>query len=218
MPRKFRVKEITGEDETERAIRENLALQKFDAEIALLETRSTRYTARFQNIDTEMENEIKRVATGEIQSHLLEKWKNDTDNEEDKSKYIWTKKKIFYDNYEENYGTTDIDRNRTQQGNNRNKPRNNRTYADVTRTEFARQTNRGNTEMLNSSRQRRNRNHWFRNQARAVNFEQYPHDKQMNHERKNNSHDNNHNNVNNNHGKPFLWGGQIQKYRWKSWA
>ena len=81
MPRTFRVKEISGEDQTERAIRENLALQKFDAEIALLETRSTRYTARFQNIDTEMENEIKRVATGEIQSHLLEKWKNDTEIE-----------------------------------------------------------------------------------------------------------------------------------------
>ena len=47
MPRKIRIKAVAGEDETERAIRENLALQKFDAEIAVLETRTTRYTTRF---------------------------------------------------------------------------------------------------------------------------------------------------------------------------
>lgn len=62
---------IAGEDETERAIRENLALQKFDAEIALLETRSTRYTQRFQNIDIKMEDEIKKISSGEVQNHLL---------------------------------------------------------------------------------------------------------------------------------------------------
>lgn len=78
MPRKFHIKKIAGEDETERAIRENLALQKFDAEIALLETRSTRYTQRFQNIDIKMEDEIKKISSGEVQNHLLKQWKKVT--------------------------------------------------------------------------------------------------------------------------------------------
>ena len=94
MPRKFRIKTVAGEDETERAIRGNLALQKFYAEIALLETRTTRYTTRFQNIDLEIQNEIKKISTGEIQNHLLKKWKKDTDDEEEKSYFIWTKRSV----------------------------------------------------------------------------------------------------------------------------
>jgi hypothetical protein len=227
MPRKFRIKEIAGEDETERAIRENLALQKFDAEIALLETRSTKYTTRFQNIDMEMEEEINKVSTGEIQSHLLEKWKSDTDNDEEKSKYIWTKKKLFYDNYEENYGTIDLDRNHTHRGNKRNKRRNNRTYADVARPEIAEHANHGNPMLrssVNAQRQRRNHNRWDRGQTSTadtgiVHHEGFPSERQANHKWKNNNYENNnHNHANNNHGKPFLWRGKIQKYRWKNWA
>ena len=54
-----------------------------------------------------MENEIKKISTGEIQNHLLKKWKKDTDDEEEKSNFIWTKKMFYCDNYEENYGTID---------------------------------------------------------------------------------------------------------------
>lgn len=138
MPRKFHIKIIAGKDETERAIRENLALQKFDAEIALLETRSTRYTQRFQNIDIEMEDEIKKISSEEVQNHLFKKWKKDTDEEEEKSEYIWTKKKAFYDDYAENYGTVELDRNEKPAQNKSLKPRsryqhrNDKTYADVT--------------------------------------------------------------------------------------
>ncbi|XP_048735895.2 putative uncharacterized protein DDB_G0279653 [Ostrea edulis] len=234
MPRKFRIKEIAGEDETERAIRENLAAQKFDAEIALLETRSTRYTTRFQNIDIEMEHEIKKISTGEIQTHLLEKWKKDTDDEEEKSKYIWAKKKLFYDNYEENYGTINLDRNQTPKGNksfkpnNRNQRRNNNTYAEVTRTKYTQHMDQGNNQRLRSSvnvqRQHRNLNQRYRDQ-RPVEIgycEESPGDNHMNYKRKYNSNDNinnnSRNNTNNSHGKPFLWRGKIQKYRWKCWA
>lgn len=32
-----------------------------------------------------MEDEIKKISSGEIQNHLLKKWKKDTDEEEEKS-------------------------------------------------------------------------------------------------------------------------------------
>lgn len=230
MPRKFRIKEISEEDETERAIRENLALQKFDAEIALLETRSTRYTTRFQNIDMEMEREIQKIATGEIQTHLLEKWKKDTEDEEEKSKYIWSKKKIFYENYEENYGNTDLDRNETPRGNKSFKPRNqrrkNETYAEVTRTEYTQQQDHRHNNTSGSSRNihrhdmNPNHRHW--NQRRiAGDREESPRGNYLFNYNRNHHNNDNHNNINNNNqnqGNPFLWKGKIQKYRWKSWA
>lgn len=84
-----------------------------------------------------MEDEIKKISSGEIQNHLLKKWKKDTDEEEEKSEYIWTKKKVFYD-YTENYGTVELDRNEKPAQNKSLKPRsryqhgNDKTYADVT--------------------------------------------------------------------------------------
>jgi hypothetical protein len=224
VPRKFRIKEISGEDETERAIRENLALQKFDAEIALLETRSTRYTTRFQSIDVEMHQEIKKISSGEIQTHLLEKWKKDTEQEEEKSKYIWNKKKIFYDSYAENYGTIDLDRNQTHNGNqsfkinNRNQRRNNNTYAEVTRPKYNQHRDQGNNQ-----RQLRNSIPKYRNQGpKETGYHlESPRDDQTNYRPNDNANFanyNSRNNTNNNHGKPFLWRGKMQKYRWKSWA
>lgn len=59
-----------------------------------------------------MEDEIKKISSGEVQNHLLKQWKKVTDEEEEKSEYIWTKKKVFYDDYAEHYGNVELDRNR----------------------------------------------------------------------------------------------------------
>lgn len=238
MPRKFHIKKIAGEDETERAIRENLALQKFDAEIALLETRSTRYTQRFQNIDIKMEDEIKKISSGEVQNHLLKQWKKVTDEEEEKSEYIWTKKKVFYDDYAENYGNVELDRNEKPAQNKSLKPRsryqhrNDKTYADVTmekNNESARQRTNNQTFKSTQNNQRHHGN-WNQNQRylKPTTGRTHQRDQSYNpisnrqhdvhNDEMNNNNNNNQNNNNNNHRKPFLWRGKIQKYRWKSWA
>ena len=231
IPRKFRIKTVAREDETERAIRENLALQKFDAEIALLETRTTRYTTRFQNIDLEMENEIKKISTGEIQNHLLKKWKKDTDDEEEKSNFIWTKKKFFYDNYEENYGTIDLDRNNKPKRNRSWKPtqkyqhRNTKTYAEIIVNENMQHKRQDIKKRIlrSATITQRHAGNWnkrknFQKPVETVNQrEPLTQGRYVTQNKNNDNYNVNHNNRSN-QGKPFLWKGKIQKYRWKSIA
>ena len=67
-----------------------------------METRTTRYTTQFQNIDLVMENEKKKSSTGEIQNHL----RSGKKTQMTRRKSLIT---FFYANYEDNYGTIDLD-------------------------------------------------------------------------------------------------------------
>lgn len=58
-----------------------------------------------------MEDEIKKILFGEVQNYLFKQWKKVIDEEEEKFEYIWIKKKVFYDDYVENYGNVELDRN-----------------------------------------------------------------------------------------------------------
>lgn len=58
-----------------------------------------------------MEDEIKKILLGEVQNYLFKQWKKVIDEEEEKFEYIWIKKKVFYDDYVENYGNVELDRN-----------------------------------------------------------------------------------------------------------
>lgn len=118
-----------------------------------------------------MENEIKKISSGEVQNHLLKKWKKDTDEEVEKSEYIWTKK-VFYDDCAENYGTVEFDRNEKPAQNkslkqrSRHQHRNDITYADVTmdkNNQLVKQ--RTNNQSLKSTQNnQRHHGNWKQNQ------------------------------------------------------
>ena len=104
LPKKIRIKQIPSEPEEEFTIRYSLALQKFESEITILRLRVPKLTAKFQNADTKMRDEISKRSNGKVREKLLQLWELDTAREEEKSKRILETKNQWLQNYEQNYG------------------------------------------------------------------------------------------------------------------
>ncbi|VDH91710.1 Hypothetical predicted protein, partial [Mytilus galloprovincialis] len=107
-PRKFRVKRIETEPQEEFDIRLNLALTKFQSEIAILRLRVPKYKAIVEKVDNFIQDEMKKRSSGKIQEKLLELWQADTQREQEKSERILESKNEWFDKYEENYGNEPV--------------------------------------------------------------------------------------------------------------
>lgn len=103
-PRKFRIKSIDSETTEETQIRANLALQRFETEIALLRLRVPKFKNKFENCDEAIADEISKTCSGLIAEKLQELWKSEVSREEAKSQQILGTKKVWFDEYEKNYG------------------------------------------------------------------------------------------------------------------
>lgn len=69
-PRKFRIKSIDSETTEETQIRANLALQRFETEIALLRLRGPKFKNKFENCDEAIADEISKTCSGLIAEKL----------------------------------------------------------------------------------------------------------------------------------------------------
>ena len=118
LPSQFLIKEVDGEVRTETELRANLALCKFNTEISLMETRQKRYEETFLSIDTAMLTEISEKHTGLLQEKIKTMWKEETTREEEISIKLWEKNKLFFEEYEKNYGDESIMKMKPRKKNN----------------------------------------------------------------------------------------------------
>ena len=96
MPRKFLPKIIPKENKEETAIRQQLSLEKFKAEISLQKIHSRKYLERFQTLDAHMIAHFTRNYDNGIGSSLTELWENDCLKEQQKSVNIFDRKRDCY--------------------------------------------------------------------------------------------------------------------------
>ncbi|CAG2246104.1 unnamed protein product [Mytilus edulis] len=99
---------IETEPQEEFDIRLNLALTKFQSEIAILRLRVPKYKAIVEKVDNFIQDEMKKRSSGKIQEKLLELWQADTQREQEKSERILESKNEWFDKYEENYGNEPV--------------------------------------------------------------------------------------------------------------
>ena len=99
MPRKLRPVKIINEPEKESNTREKLAIEKLKTETELLFLRSERFKENFKHIDRSMDNLVSSQNLSEpVKSELIANWKNECKSEEEKSKYIFEKKRTWIEN------------------------------------------------------------------------------------------------------------------------
>ena len=96
MPRKFLPKVIPNENKEETAIRQQLSLEIFKAEINLQKIHSHKYLERFQTLDTHMTAHFTMNYDKDMCNSLTELWKNDYLKEQQKSVDIFDTKKDWY--------------------------------------------------------------------------------------------------------------------------
>ena len=96
MPRKFLPKIIPNENKEETAIRQQLSLEKFKAEISLQKIRSRKYLERFQTLDAHMIAHFTMNYNNDIGNSLTELWENDCLKEQQKSVNIFDRKRDWY--------------------------------------------------------------------------------------------------------------------------
>ena len=85
MLRKSLPKIIPNENKDETAIRQQLSLEKFKAEINLQKIRSQKYLERFQTLDANMIAHFTMEYDNDVCNSLIELWENDCLNEQHKS-------------------------------------------------------------------------------------------------------------------------------------
>ena len=96
MSRKFLPKIIPNENKEETAIRQQLSLEKFKAEISLQKIRSRKYLERFQTLDAHMIAHFTMNYDNDIGNSLTELWENDCLKQQQKSVNIFDRKKDWY--------------------------------------------------------------------------------------------------------------------------
>ena len=85
MPRKFLPKVIPNENKEETAVRQQLSLEKFKAEINLQKIRSQKYLECFQTLDAHMIAHFTMNYDNDICNSPTELWENDCLKEQQKS-------------------------------------------------------------------------------------------------------------------------------------
>ena len=95
MPRKLRPIKIINEPKQELDVRERLAVEKFKHETELLLLRSKRFKKHFETVDKSMEQLITAKLPQVEAIKLLENWKNECKLEEEKSQFLFKKKRIW---------------------------------------------------------------------------------------------------------------------------
>ena len=96
MARKFLTKLIPNENKEERALRPQLSLEKFKAEISLQKLRSQKHMERFQNLDAIMTAHFTMNYENDICNPLIELWETGYQKEEQKSYEVFNTKRDWY--------------------------------------------------------------------------------------------------------------------------
>ena len=96
MPRKFLPKRIKNEAKEETAIRQQLSIEKFKAEINLQQLRSEKYQVRYERLDSEMLTYLTYNFEEDICYSLIDMWEKECRKEEDISINIFEKKQDWY--------------------------------------------------------------------------------------------------------------------------
>lgn len=106
IPRKFRPRLIEGEIEEDRQIRHQTAIFNFQSEIRIMKNKALRYQNKYLQMDDQMYSLIKQKSYSdrEVEEYLISVWNKDCLEQENKSKEIWVKKKIWLANYATNFG------------------------------------------------------------------------------------------------------------------
>ena len=105
LPRKFRLKCIDKEQEQAKDIRKELAMQKFNAHIQLMEINSKEYIQRCVNIDEFISKEIDKITTDQVCDTLKDIWKQETETDMSENIHKWKKdKEDWLMNYQLKYG------------------------------------------------------------------------------------------------------------------
>lgn len=127
LPRKYLIKEITGEPEEETRLRWDLSLSRFKTDIAIIKNKYSRFKRKYETVDTEINEEISKIATGSIQEKLREIWIQNISKEEEKSRKLWVSKALFLENYANTYGiesTENKPKHRNRKRNNKRRGQN----------------------------------------------------------------------------------------------
>ena len=96
MPRKFLPKVLPNENKEETAIRQQLSLEIFKAEIKLQKTRSQKHFERFQTFAAHMIAHFTMNYDNDICNSLNELWESDCLKEQQKSDDIFDTKRDWY--------------------------------------------------------------------------------------------------------------------------
>jgi len=107
LPRKFQVKQIPGEHQEDIFIRTENALRNFEVEIKLLKNKANRHEKKYTDVDKHTNEILISKFNNQILESLQQLWTEECRKEEEKSIGIWEKKQLWFDNYEEKYGTVD---------------------------------------------------------------------------------------------------------------
>ena len=93
--RKFRPNELPNEQEEEKTVRKNRALQNVKSEIEVLTLKTSRFENKYIKMDENMEKIIRERIDPHLQEELLIIWKKECLKEESKSKNMWLKNDMF---------------------------------------------------------------------------------------------------------------------------
>ena len=96
IPRKFRHKQIKGEEESETELRKQLDIEKVKTEIKLLQQRKTKFEKKFSDIDQTMLEHIEESANGSVAEKLRDIWMKDCNGDIEKVRNSWQKKKEWF--------------------------------------------------------------------------------------------------------------------------
>ena len=102
IPKKFQVKGYVGISETQIKRNKKLELTKLELEIERLNEKTVKQDSILTNAECNTKKLIQQHEDPIERQKLIEKWKSDVTKEEKKSNDLWEKKKLFFQNDNEN--------------------------------------------------------------------------------------------------------------------
>lgn len=118
IPRKFLMKHIRDETEEEKNIRQNLVVEKFQAEIEMLKIRANRHQAKYRQVDQEMNDLLEKQFDENTAGELEALWIAECKKEEVKSQDRWQTKQQWLEKYEESFTNNDFVKSRENKARN----------------------------------------------------------------------------------------------------
>lgn len=112
MPRKFRPKDINGENQEDKKIRQENAVRNFESEIKIIRNKANRQDHKAKEIDDRIIADINNSTNNQEVIHILiTQWTKETKKEEEKSGQIWLGKQKWLEEYGAKYQNVSTCRN-----------------------------------------------------------------------------------------------------------
>lgn len=148
LPQHLQMREIRGEPEDQRRIRERQVMDSLTTEIQLLGLRSESQKANYQEHDSKIKEDIERKVTGQLRTFVLKLWEEDCQRDEEISKKRWSSRnQPWLANYEEDFKKIYLNKNPfIKEGGTPQQPN---TYAQVARNNQQNQRQVPNTRNAN---------------------------------------------------------------------